>query len=116
LWRGLESIPPELLAPDIEWVNPPDAIETGKREGRSAFGEAESAFGRAYRSIEIGVERMDESGDGVDAIVDIHYHGRGSGIEVHQRIGMRFTIRDEQLARFEWSNDPEELLGDAKSA
>src|SRR5262249_12618569 len=31
LWRGLESIPPELLAPDIQWVNPADAIEGGTR-------------------------------------------------------------------------------------
>jgi hypothetical protein len=48
--------------------------------------------------------------------VDIHYHGRGSGIQVTQRIGMKFTIRDGRLARFEWSNDPEGLLDGTEPA
>jgi hypothetical protein len=38
------------------------------------------------------------------------YHGRGSGIEVRQRMGMAFTLEEGKLVRFEWSNRPEELL------
>jgi hypothetical protein len=50
------------MHPDIEWVNPPDAIETGTRHGRSGFEEPESGFRRAYSSIEIEVEYRPRSG------------------------------------------------------
>ena len=48
-------------------------------------------------------------------IVEILYHGRGSGIDVRQRMGFVFTIRGDRLVRFEWSNDPEDLLARAMS-
>ena len=100
---------------DVAWVNPGDAIETGTRQGRGEFEEAESAFRRAYGSIEIEVERRVEFGETVGVIATILFHGRGSGIEVRQRIGMLFTIREGRLARFEWSNQPEGLLSAAQS-
>jgi ketosteroid isomerase-like protein len=71
---------------------------------------AQSAVGRAYSSIGIEVERQVEIGDTVGLIVEVLYHGRGSGIEVRQRMGFVFTIRDCRVTRFEWSNDPEALL------
>lgn len=95
---------------DIEWVNPPDAIETGTRRGQSGFEGAESAFGRAYSSIEIEVEKQVETDDSVGLIMEILFHGRGSGIEVRQRMVALFTIREGKVGRFEWSNDPEGLL------
>ncbi|MGE5857805.1 MAG: nuclear transport factor 2 family protein [Solirubrobacterales bacterium] len=100
---------------DIEWVNPGDAIETGTRQGRRGFEEAESAFRRAYRSIRIEVERRVEFGGRVGLIAEALFEGRGSGIEVRQRMGMLFTIREGRLARFEWSNDPEGLLASVES-
>jgi ketosteroid isomerase-like protein len=98
------------MHPEIEWVNPPDAIETGTRHGRSGFDGAQTAFRRAYDSIEIEVERLSEQGDDVGTIAEVLIHGRGSGIEVRQRMGMLFTIRQEQVVRFQWSTDPESLL------
>jgi ketosteroid isomerase-like protein len=98
------------MHPEIEWVNPPDAIETGTRHGPAGFAEAQSAVGRAYSAIEIDIERQVERGDTVGLITEVHYLGRGSGIEVRQRMGMLFEIRDGKLARFEWSRDPEALL------
>jgi ketosteroid isomerase-like protein len=98
------------MDPEIEWVNPPDAVESGTRHGPAGFEGAQSAVGRAYSSIEIDVERQVERGDTVGLIAELHYHGRGSGIEVRQRMGMLFDIRDGKLARFEWSRDPEALL------
>jgi ketosteroid isomerase-like protein len=95
---------------EIEWVNPPDAIETGTRHGPSGFEEAESAFGRAYSSIEVDVERLDEQGDTVGVIAEVLFHARKSGIQVRQRMGMLFTIREGRVARMEWSNDPDGLL------
>jgi ketosteroid isomerase-like protein len=103
------------MHPDIEWVNPPDAIETGTRTGVAGFEEAESAFPRAYSSIDIEVELLEERGDEVFLNTGVLFHGRASGIEFRQRIAMIFTLRDGRVTRFEWSNDPERLLGRATS-
>jgi hypothetical protein len=91
-------------------VNPPDAIEGGTRHGLSGFEQAELAFRRAYSSMEIDIERQVESGDVVGLVTRFMVQGRGSGIEIPQRIGLLFTFRDGRLARLEWSNDPEGLL------
>jgi hypothetical protein len=91
-------------------VNPPDAVEGGTRHGLSGFGQAELAFRRAYSSMEIDIERQVENGDVVGLVARFMVQGRGSGIEIPQRIGLLFTFRDGRLARLEWSNDPEGLL------
>lgn len=98
------------MDPEIEWVNPPDAVETGTRRGRESFEGAQSSVGRAYSSVGFDVERKTERGDSVGVIVQMLYEGRGSGIEVQQRLGLAFTIRDGKVVRFEWSREPEELL------
>ncbi len=74
-WRNLESIPRDLLDPEIEWVNPPEAVESGTRQGRESFEEAQSSFGRAYSAIGFEVQRQQEAGDTVGLIVET---GRGS--------------------------------------
>jgi ketosteroid isomerase-like protein len=98
------------MDPEIEWVNPPDAVEAGTRHGPEAFEGAQSSVGRAYSSVGIDVERRVERDDDVGLIVEILYHGRGSGIDVRQRMGFVFTIRNDRVVRFEWSNDAEDLL------
>ena len=109
-WGKLEAVPPELMHPDIEWVNPHDAIETGTRHGEEGFQSAESSFRRAYSSIKFHVERRIEREDTVGLIVESVLQGRGSGIEVRQRQGMLFTLRDGKVVRFAWSTRPEALL------
>jgi ketosteroid isomerase-like protein len=94
----------------IEWVNPPDAVEPGTRHGREGFEGAESSVGRAYSSLGFEVERQMEQGDTVGVIVQMLYRGRGSGIEVPERLGLAFTIRAGKVTRFEWSREPEELF------
>jgi ketosteroid isomerase-like protein len=103
-------MPPDLMDPEIEWVNPPDAVESGTRQGREEFEGAQSSVGRAYSSVGFDVEREIELPDGVALVVEMLYRGRGSGIEVPQRLGMLFTIRDGKVTRFEWSRQPEDLL------
>jgi len=115
-WGDLESIPPDLMDPEIEWVNPPDAVEAGTRRGTQGFQGAQSSVGRAYSSIGFEIERQIDRGDRVGVIVEMLYRGRGSGIEVGQRLGLVFTIREGKVARFEWSREPEELLDRALGA
>ncbi len=42
------SFPDELIGDEIEWVNPPDAVETGIRRGRDAFHTALESTGEAF--------------------------------------------------------------------
>jgi ketosteroid isomerase-like protein len=109
-WRNLESIPQDLMDPKIEWVNPPDAVEPGTRQGKEGFEGAESAVGRAYSAIGFDVQRQVEAGDTVGLVVETLYRGRGSGVEVREPLGMTFRIREGRVVRFEWSRQPEELL------
>lgn len=109
-WSRLEPLPREILHEEIEFVNAPDAIEPGTRHGLSGFDEAGSAFGRAYSALDFEIERRLEAGDSVGMIVRMHLTGRGSGIEMDERMGWLFTLREGKLLRFEWSRDPEALL------
>jgi ketosteroid isomerase-like protein len=98
------------MDPEIEWVNPPEAIEPGTRRGRDGFEGAQSSVGRAYSAIGFDVRRRVESGDKVGLVVETLYRGRGSGVEVREPLGLTFRIRAGRVIRFEWSRDPEELL------
>lgn len=98
------------MHPDIKWVNPSDAVEPGTRHGPDSFEAAQSAVVSVYSSVGIEVESQVEVDDTMRLIVEMIYRGRGSGIEVRQRMGFVFTIRDSRVTRFEWSNDPEALL------
>jgi len=98
------------MDPEIEWVNPPDAVEPGTRRGREGFEGAESAVGRAYSQIEFRPERQTEAGDTVCVVGEMLYRGRGSGVEVREQLGMMFTIRAGKVIRFEWSRQPKDLL------
>ncbi len=114
-WRKGEGIPAALVDPEIDWVNPSDAIETGTRHGPEGVNEALANFSRAYKMTGLEVERTIAAGDSVATAVSLTFEGRGSGIEVHNHQGHRFTFRDGRLIRFEWSNDADDLLAPARS-
>ena len=103
------------MDPEIDWVNPPDAIETGTRHGPEGLNEAIANFNRAYKMVGLEVERTIGAGDSVATAVSMTFEGRGSGIEVHNHQSHRFTFREGRLVRFEWSNDVEEFLAPARS-
>jgi ketosteroid isomerase-like protein len=96
--------------PEIEWVNPSDAIEPGIRRGPEGLSEALGNFRRAYKVTDLEVEQMVADGDSVVSLVNLTFVGRGSGIEVGSRQGHRFTFRDGRVVRIEWTGDPESLL------
>jgi ketosteroid isomerase-like protein len=94
-----------LIANDVEYVNPPDAVEPGVRIGRSAFG----AIRDAYDDLRVEpLEVIDAGGDEVLVIARITAKGRGSGVEVDWRQGYVWTIRDGVAVRFRWFSDPSE--------
>lgn len=103
------------MDPEIDWVNPSDAIETGTRHGPEGVNEALANFNRAYKVTGLEIERIIAAGDSVTTAVSLTFEGRGSGIEVPNHQGHRFTFRDGRVVRFEWSNDAGEFLATARS-
>jgi ketosteroid isomerase-like protein len=69
--------PDELLDDEIEWVNPPDAVETGTRRGRDAFHAALESTGEVFDRIAIEPEELIDSRRSGRAA--LHLGGAGQG-------------------------------------
>ena len=108
-WGRNES-PRELIDPDVEYVNPPYAVEPGTRRGRRSF----AAVRDTYEDFELRIERMVDAGE-EDVVVLAHYTGtgRGSGVPVAGEHGYVWTVRGGVAVRFRWFQSHQEALGAA---
>ena len=100
----------DLLDPEVEWVNPEEAIEGGTRRGRGGWRSAVARLRDSFEQTEIVPRRFIEADDKVVALVDFRIRARGSGLETTQPQGHVWTIRDGKVARFEWFNQPRRAL------
>lgn len=98
------------MHPEIEYVNPPDAVEPGTRRGPKAFGAIRSSYDDVVVEPQ---EYIDAPGDEVVVIARVTGRGRGSGFPVEWRHGYVWTVRDGVAVRFQWFNRPEEALAAA---
>jgi ketosteroid isomerase-like protein len=97
----------ELLDPEIEWINPEDALEPGERQGLEGWDGALARMQESFSHSKIEVERMDESGGRVAAAITFRVRGRESGVETGMRQSHLWTIRGGKAVRFEWFTDPD---------
>jgi ketosteroid isomerase-like protein len=97
-----------LLHPDIEWVNPPYALEPGTRRGIDAFTSITDDLSDRFGDFRMEVERATDVGDRVVVTATMRGRGTGSGIEVENRHGAVWTVRDGEAVRFQWFQEPEE--------
>jgi len=94
-----------LIAPDLEYVNPPYAVEAGTVHDRAALGRVRDV----YPDFSVEMEQVIDAGD--DVVVIGIAHGTGaSGVEVQWRQGYVWTVREGKAVRFRWFNDPAEAL------
>ena len=100
----------ELATPDIEYVNPPDAIEPGVRRGQVAVTRAMRAFAEVWESSRHELHELFDCGDAVVASVSWYTLSRGSETELVQHEAHTWTLRDGRIARFEWGRDLEHAL------
>jgi uncharacterized protein len=99
-----------LLHPDIEWVNPADALEPGIRTGIDAFTTITQGLADTISDLRMDVERLIDVDDRVVAIATMRGYGSTSGVEVERRHGSIWTIRDGKAMRFQWFYEPDEAL------
>jgi ketosteroid isomerase-like protein len=102
--------PADLLDEEIEYVNPPEAVEPGTRHGLAAFSEALEKVFEGWESWRIEPERFVPTGDRVAVVVHYRARGRGSGVEVEGRESALWTVRDGNVVRYEWFHKPADAL------
>ena len=104
LWAANESAR-HLIDPQLEYVNPSYAVESGVRRSRGTLGKIREV----YPDFRVETERFVDAGDDV-AVIGIARGTSASGVEVKWRQGYVWTVRDGIAVRFRWFNDPNEAL------
>jgi ketosteroid isomerase-like protein len=101
----------DLLDAEIEWVNPPEAIEGGTRRGIEGFTEAMRNARKGLGLYRYEVGRMVERGERVAATTRFHIEAPGSGVSMtstsHSHL---WTFRGDRVVRIEWFLDPEQAF------
>ena len=95
----------QLATPDIEYVNPPYAVEPGVRRGLVAVAQAMRRFAEVWETSRHELWELYDCGDAVVAAVNWHIRGRGSERELVNKEAHTWTLREGRIARFEWGQD-----------
>jgi ketosteroid isomerase-like protein len=104
LWSTNESAR-HLIDPDLEYVNPSYAVESGIRRSRGTLGNIRDV----YPDFRVEPERFVDAGEDV-VVIGIARGTSASGLEAQWRQGYVWTVRDGKAIRFRWFNDPKEAL------
>ena len=112
-WQDRHRVAPELLADDVEWVNPPEAVEPGSRRGADAFNEAIAHIYEGWEESHFEPERVVEDGDRLIALGVLQVRGREVGVDISREHGQIWTFRDGRAARVCWFNSHAETLAAA---
>ena len=94
------------MNPDIEYVNPPDAVETGTLRGPASFGLIRDA----YDDVEVRPTRFVDAGNDVVVVATLIGVSRGARVPVEREQGYIWTIQDGNAIRFRWFNNALEAL------
>jgi ketosteroid isomerase-like protein len=94
-----------LITEDVEFVNPPEAVEPGVRRGPAEVAEALQSTSQAFDSLRHELRELFAARDKVVASVSFLTRSRGSTSEVSQEEVHTWTVRDGKIARFEWGRD-----------
>jgi ketosteroid isomerase-like protein len=104
LWGAGESAG-ELIDNEMEYVNPPYAVESGVKRGRATLG----AIREIYPDFRFEPEQYRDAGEDV-VVIGVARGTSSSGVEAQWRQGYVWTLRDGQAVRFRWFSDPQEAL------
>jgi ketosteroid isomerase-like protein len=96
-----------LTDPEVEWVNPEDALERGTRRGIAGMRIVlENFIAGAGGGATTDLEELQERADRVFIVGRLHARGESSGAEaLGPPVGMIYSIRDGLVLRIEWHYD-----------
>lgn len=109
-WQEQRRLAPQLLTDDVEWVNPPDAVEPGSRRGAEGFNDAIASIFEGWDESRFEPERVIENGDDLVALDELRVRGRAVDFEIRQEHGQFWTFRDGRVARMACFNSHREAL------
>jgi ketosteroid isomerase-like protein len=104
----IDRDPDELLklaTSDVEYVNPPYAVEPGVRRGLVAVAQAMRRFAEPWDESRHELRELYDCGDLVVAAVSWHIRGRGSSRDIVNEEAHTWTLHEGRIARFEWGQD-----------
>jgi uncharacterized protein len=104
LWGEGESAR-HLIDADLEYVNPPYAVESGTRRDRRTLGKIRDV----YPDFRVEPERFVDAGEEI-VVIGTARGTSASGVEAQWRQGYVWTVRDGRAVRFRWFNRPSEAL------
>ena len=104
-WRNGASAR-DWIHPEVEYVNPPYAVEPGTLRGRKSFARIRDA----YDDVEVDPYRFVDAGDDVVVLATITGTSKGAGVPIHREHGYVWTVRDGLAIRFRWFNTPGQAL------
>ena len=110
-WRrdGFKVVP-ELMDPDIEYVNPRYAVEPGIRSGYDGFETAARAVTSVYGDYEISDPELQDLGERVLVRAHVKTRSHGNAVPIETERGYVFDIREGRVVRFAWFNDFDDAL------
>jgi ketosteroid isomerase-like protein len=94
-----------LIDPQMEYVNPPYAVESGTRHSRRAL----VSIREVYPDFRVEPERFVDAGEHV-VVIGTARGTTQSGAPAIWRQGYVWTLRDGVAIRFRWFNHPPEAL------
>jgi ketosteroid isomerase-like protein len=95
----------DLIDEQIEYVNPPYAVESGIKRGRRTL----AAIRDIYPDFRFEPEQFHDVGDDV-VVIGVARGTSASGVEAQWRQGYVWTVRGGRAVRFRWFSDPAEAL------
>jgi ketosteroid isomerase-like protein len=104
------GVVPELMDPEIEWVNPAYAVEPGTRRGYEEFAAASRAVLDIYGDYRVSDINVYDADDQVAVRARVATRSKGNDVPIDADRGYVFAIRDGKVIRFAWFNDPGEAL------
>ena len=104
LWAEEKSAR-HLIAEDLEYVNPPNAVDPGTHHERRKL----AAVRDVYPDFKVEPEEYFDVGEDV-VVIGTARGTAASGITTQWRQGYIWTIREGKAIRFRWFNDPKEAL------
>jgi ketosteroid isomerase-like protein len=104
-WEKGESAR-DFIDADVEYVNPPYAVEPGVSRGRAMFGRIRDA----YEDVSVRPQRFVDAGDHVVVVARISGTSRTAGVPIDREHGYVWTIRDGRAVRFRWFNSGAEAF------
>jgi ketosteroid isomerase-like protein len=99
-----------LVAPEMAYVNPPEAVDPGVRRGMTEVARAFQNFSDSFDSTRHELHELFGAGDTVVAWVSFCTRSGGSETEIVQQEAHTWTLRGGKVVRFEWGRDLKEAL------